>query len=166
MTNQDIANAFICSSKQFLEASKRSDETVFRDGKFVSAPIPSVVCLVFSIELALKALYIVDHDRLPKKKIHDLDKLYEGLKESTKESINSYNVLPGYPIYSESHKNTLVSYLQDHSRSFVSWRYFGEEEGRLTAHTGFLRKFAECAIQLAESHGGNFLKHAQHMRIN
>lgn len=88
--------------------------------------------LALSMEFALKAWFVWDHNTLKTKRIHDLLKLFELLGDTSKERLDREfrkNVAPHHP-------NLFVSdygirdVLYQHANAFVEWRYIHEERER------------------------------------
>ena len=85
--------------------------------------------LALSMEFALKAWFIWDHNTLKTKRIHDLLKLFELLGDTSKNRLDRAfrkNLAPHHP-------NFLVpdygirGVLHQHANAFVEWRYIHEK---------------------------------------
>lgn len=85
--------------------------------------------LALSMEFALKAWFVWDHNTLKTKRTHDLLKLFELLGDTSKERLDREfrkNVAPHHP-------NFLVldygvrDVLSQHANAFVEWRYIHEK---------------------------------------
>lgn len=85
--------------------------------------------LALSMEFALKAWYIWDHNTLETKRIHNLLELFELLSSTSKDRLDCEfrkNVAPHHP-------NLFVSdfgvrhVLSQHANAFVQWRYMHEK---------------------------------------
>lgn len=84
--------------------------------------------LALSMELALKAWLVFDHDDPEVVKIHDLMKLFEGLKPESQEKLDvefKRSVVPCHP------SGIFIDYnirhiLCQHRNAFIDWRYLHE----------------------------------------
>lgn len=88
--------------------------------------------LALSMEFALKAWFVWDHNTLKTKRLHDLLKLFEVLGDTSKERLDRKfreNVAPYHP-------NPVLSdygirdVLFKHKNAFVEWRYIHEKRER------------------------------------
>lgn len=86
--------------------------------------------LALSMELALKAWLVFDHDTAEVKKSHSLLKLFDGLKQDSRQKLDTEfrrSIAPRHP-------NALyVDYgirnaLSQHENAFVDWRYTHEDK--------------------------------------
>lgn len=85
--------------------------------------------LALSMEFALKAWFVWDHNTLNTKRIHDLLKLFELLSVTSKERLDREfrkNVAPRYPITFETDYG-IRDVLYHHANAFVEWRYIHEK---------------------------------------
>ena len=84
--------------------------------------------LALSMELALKAWFVFDHDTPDVKRTHNLIKLFEVLKKESQEKLDTEfkkSVAPSYP------SGLFINYgirhlLLQHANAFVDWRYLHE----------------------------------------
>ena len=98
--------------------------------------------LALSMELALKAWYVWDHDRHDPIRSHDLLKLYEALSVSTKKKLNArYKEEVGpYQPWGDVMDYNISDLLAAHKDAFVKWRYLHEprDGGIGFEHTAFV----------------------------
>lgn len=89
--------------------------------------------LALSMEFALKAWYVFDYDDPNVKREHNLLKLFEALKEESKERLDrefKHSVAPRHPNF------LCIDYgirdvLNHHADAFVEWRYLHERKRTL-----------------------------------
>ena len=83
--------------------------------------------LALSMELALKAWHVFDHDT-PKIRGHDLSELFEGLKQESQNRLDvefKRSVAPLHPdIFYVDHG--IKNVLGQHKSAFIDWRYTHE----------------------------------------
>ena len=85
--------------------------------------------LALSMEFALKAWFVWDHNTLKTKRIHDLLKLFELLGDTSKERLDREfrkNVAPHHPNFLGSDYG-IRDVLYQHANAFVEWRYIHEK---------------------------------------
>ncbi|CUH89854.1 hypothetical protein PH5382_03807 [Phaeobacter sp. CECT 5382] len=85
--------------------------------------------LALSMEFALKAWFVWDHNTLKTKRIHDLLKLFELLGDTSKERLDREfrkNVAPHHPDFLRSDYG-IRDVLCQHANAFVEWRYIHEK---------------------------------------
>jgi hypothetical protein len=85
--------------------------------------------LALSMEFALKAWFVWDHNTLKTKRIHDLLKLFELLGDTSKERLDlefRKNVAPHHPDFLRSDYG-IRDVLYQHANAFVEWRYIHEK---------------------------------------
>lgn len=85
--------------------------------------------LALSMEFALKAWFVWDHDRHDPIKTHNLTKLYDALPSSSKERLNTEfkkKVVPLSPRV-ERMGYHIRDILNHHKNAFVEWRYLHED---------------------------------------
>jgi hypothetical protein len=85
--------------------------------------------LALSMELALKAWYVFDHDT-SKVWGHDLSKLFEGLKQESQDRLDvefKRSVAPLHPDFLHGDYG-IKSVLGRHKSAFVDWRYTHERK--------------------------------------
>ena len=88
--------------------------------------------LALSMEFALKAWFVWDHNTLKTKRIHDLLKLFELLGDTSKERLDREfrkNVAPHHPNFFVSDYG-IRDLLYQHANAFVEWRYIHEKRER------------------------------------
>ncbi|WP_207759075.1 hypothetical protein [Rhodovulum sulfidophilum] len=98
--------------------------------------------LALSMEFALKAWFVWDHNSLKTKRTHDLLKLFEILDDTSKERLDREfrnNVAPHHPNFSVLDYG-IRDVLSQHAKAFVEWRYIHEkrEQGVSFDFTTFL----------------------------
>jgi hypothetical protein len=84
--------------------------------------------LALSMEFALKAWYVFDHDKPEVIRSHNLLKLYEGLLPESQNRLDEefrISVAPRHPNLFET-DYSIKDVLDYHSDTFVEWRYFHE----------------------------------------
>jgi hypothetical protein len=87
------------------------------------------ILLALSMEFALKAWFVWDHNSLKTKRTHDLLKLFELLGEASKERLDREfrkNVAPHHPDFFVSNYG-IKDVLYQHANAFVEWRYIHEK---------------------------------------
>ncbi|WP_218144662.1 hypothetical protein [Loktanella sp. DSM 29012] len=85
--------------------------------------------LALSMEFALKAWFVWDHNTLKTKRTHDLLMLFELLSETSKERLARRfreQVAPFYPD-GFNLKYEITDILAHHANAFVEWRYLHEK---------------------------------------
>ena len=85
--------------------------------------------LALSMEFALKAWFVWDHNTIKTKRIHDLLKLFELLGDTSKERLDREfrkNVAPHHPTLFASDYG-IRDVLHQHANAFVEWRYMHEK---------------------------------------
>ena len=85
--------------------------------------------LALSMEFALKAWFVWDHNTLKTKRIHDLSRLFELLSDTSKERLDRKfrkNVAPLHPSLFVSDCG-IRDVLSQHANAFVEWRYIHEK---------------------------------------
>lgn len=85
--------------------------------------------LALSMEFALKAWFVWDHNTLKTKRIHDLLKLFELLGDNSKERLDREfrkSVAPHHPNFLVSDYG-IRDVLYQHANAFVEWRYLHEK---------------------------------------
>jgi HEPN domain-containing protein len=102
-----------------------------------NAIIPSVVCLAFSVELALKAILLGTGDSA---RGHALDTLFSKLPPEIQTEIIQ---LTGIATSSFPEQLALAA------RAFVEWRYIYEQNGLHTVNTPFLLALREATAKVA-----------------
>lgn len=93
--------------------------------------------LALSMELALKAWYVFDHDTQIVAKTHDLLKLFESLKTESHEKLDQEFKKTVAPIYPEFfyRNHGIKNVLRQHKDAFVNWRYLHESKENMTFDT-------------------------------
>lgn len=84
--------------------------------------------LALSMELALKAWYVFDHDSVPRRWTHDLAELFDSLTEGSWHKLDSVfkaSIVPFYPNFLFADYGIRHLLLQ-HNDAFVRWRYLHE----------------------------------------
>ncbi|WP_205859841.1 hypothetical protein [Cochlodiniinecator piscidefendens] len=118
------------SSTAILQRVKNfDDEHIFeKEGWNLRAHIGiEPMLLALSMELALKAWYVFDHDTSKAIRSHNLSKLFEALKPESKEKLNSEfkrSVAPFHPDIAINYG--IETILFQHANAFVDWRYLHE----------------------------------------
>lgn len=87
--------------------------------------------LALAMEFSLKAWYVFDH-RLTPEQVHHLAKLFDNLKDSTKQRLNSEfqkTVAPLHPSVSLM-SNNVRDILSHHAKAFRDWRYIYERDSK------------------------------------
>lgn len=87
--------------------------------------------LALAMEFSLKAWFVFDH-RLTPEQVHDLEKLFDNLKDSTKQRLNSEfqkTVVPLLPSVSLM-SNNMSDILSHHANAFRDWRYIYERDSK------------------------------------
>jgi hypothetical protein len=85
--------------------------------------------LALSMEFALKAWFIWDHNTLKTKRTHDLLKLFDLLGDTSKDRLDREfreNVAPQHPNFFVSDYG-IRDVLYQHASAFVEWRYIHEK---------------------------------------
>lgn len=85
--------------------------------------------LALSMEFALKAWFVWDHNTLKTKRTHDLLKLFELLADTSKERLDRNfrkNVAPQHPNFFVLDYG-IKDVLYQHANAFVEWRYIHEK---------------------------------------
>ncbi len=87
--------------------------------------------LALSMELALKAWLVFDHNTAEVKKSHNLLKLFDGLKQDSRQKLDTEfrrSVAPRHPnaLYVDYGIRNVLS---QHKNAFVDWRYTHENKG-------------------------------------
>lgn len=88
--------------------------------------------LALSMEFALKAWFVWDHNTIKTKRTHDLLKLFELLGVASKERLDiefRKNVAPYHPNFFTSDYG-IRDVLSQHANAFVEWRYLHEKRER------------------------------------
>jgi hypothetical protein len=114
----------------------------------MAAPVASVVCLAFAIELAFKAILIAESRSV---RSHDLSDLFCQLTPTSQDAIIFHSGLAPES-FSENLKLA--------ARSFDHWRYIHEKPGAHSAPELFLEWLHRAADEVAESHVRSFLGRA------
>lgn len=84
--------------------------------------------LAFSMELALKAWFVLDHDTLEIKRGHNLSKLFEALSPDSQAKLDSEFRRSVAPIHLNffGTEYGIRDVLSHHENAFVDWRYLHE----------------------------------------
>ena len=109
--------------RSFGNRADPSSNVALFEGQFIAGP----VLLTFAMELALKAWWARENKDSDIPKTHDLLKLFDGLNEDTRTSLESAN--PEVPSPSRGFRplrSGLRSLLEANSDAFVEWRYLHE----------------------------------------
>ncbi|SFN94003.1 hypothetical protein SAMN05216224_1326 [Thioclava dalianensis] len=88
-----------------------------------------LMLLALSMEFALKAWFVWDHNTLKTKRTHDLLKLFELLDDTSRERLDREfrnNVAPHHPNFLVSDYG-IRDVLYQHANAFVEWRYIHEK---------------------------------------
>lgn len=86
--------------------------------------------LAFSMELALKAWWVLDHDNLQPPRTHDLSKLFSSLSEESREVLEQEfkrSVAPQHTDFFGA-SYSLRDIIEQNSNAFNEWRYLYEQE--------------------------------------
>ncbi len=122
----DSATALLQRVKAFNEENSRLPEEWDMSAHIGINPM----LLALSMELALKAWYVFDHDTPEAKWGHNLSELFEGLKQESQDKLDAEfrrSVVPFHPNF------LYVDYgirnvLAQHESAFVDWRYTYERK--------------------------------------
>ena len=109
-------------------AMAKSDTHVFSMHHEEHAGVEPML-LALSMEFALKAWFVWDHNTLKTKRTHDLLKLFELLGDTSKDRLDREfrkNVAPQHPNFFVSDYGIRVVLCQ-HANAFVEWRYIHEK---------------------------------------
>jgi len=120
----DAARAIFRKTKCFPDNKYETDEDWF--GHFGVEPM----LLALSMELALKAWFVFDHDNPNVIKSHNLIKLFDGLSVESQQKLDTAfkaSVAPYHPsiLYPEYGIRNL---LYQHQNAFTDWRYLHERK--------------------------------------
>ncbi|MYM71239.1 hypothetical protein GTP56_03395 [Duganella sp. FT134W] len=137
------------TSKQFFLAAKRADEQRIIGGtQFEWLPVPAIVCAAFSIELALKAIIMVETGKSPR--VHLLDDLYAELSLPSQKKVAAAVTVPTYPKVPGS-TETFDTALTKIRNAFVDWRYIHEKTDWTSIDRTFLMEVADAVQAVAAS---------------
>lgn len=105
--------------------------------------------LALSMELALKAWFVFDHDSATVVKSHNLLELFEGLKIESQEKLDQEFKRTVAPIYPDFF---YVDYgirhvLYQHADAFVEWRYLHERKKNMMFNTSAFTATLEMVLQ-------------------
>jgi len=105
--------------------------------------------LALSMELALKAWYVFDHDSEAVIKSHDLLKLFEGLKIESQEKLDQEFKRTIAPIHINGFyvDYGIADVLSQHADAFVEWRYLHERNKNMRFETGTFIATLELVLQ-------------------
>ena len=96
--------------------------------------------LALSMELALKAWFVFDHDTLEVIKSHCLPKLFAGLKSESQHKLDSRfreSVAPLHPNFINIDYG-IKTILEMHANAFVDWRYVYEAKSMSFESAAFI----------------------------
>ena len=105
--------------------------------------------LALSMELALKAWFVFDHDDREVARSHNLMKLFESLKPDSQEKLDvafKRTVVPYHPsaFYIDYSIRDLLSQHQD---AFIDWRYLHEPKKSMMLDQGAFEATVEMVIR-------------------
>lgn len=120
----DAANAILLKTKSF-PGDKFEQQENSSEHKHVGV---EPMLLALSMELALKAWYVFDHDNPNVIRTHNLIKLFDGLKTESQKKLDSEfktSVAPHHPsfVYADYRIRDI---LYQHQDAFTDWRYLHE----------------------------------------
>jgi hypothetical protein len=100
--------------------------------------------LALSMELALKAWYVFDHNTAEVKRSHNLLKLFEAIKQDSQMKLDAEfrrSVAPSHAIDGYGIKDVLTP----HQNAFVDWRYM-HDSNSLGFHTSTFKATLEMVL--------------------
>jgi hypothetical protein len=103
--------------------------------------------LALSMELALKAWYVFDHNTDAVMRSHNLLKLFEGLKQNSQIKLDAEfrrSVAPSHPIGADDDYG-IKDVLTPHQNAFVDWRYM-HDSSSLGFHTSTFKATLEMVL--------------------
>lgn len=118
---------------QRVEAFNKDNPQLPKDWDLTAHIGINPMLLAFSMELALKAWHVFDHDT-SKARGHDLSKLFAGLKHESQNKLHrefDRSVAPLHPDFLRVDSG-IRDVLEQHKNAFVDWRYTHEAQ-----HIGF-----------------------------
>lgn len=140
------------AARAILRKTKRNpDEDFDADGKFEEREHIGVepMLLALSMELALKAWFVFDHDDPKVIKSHNLVKLFDGLKPESQEKLDAEFkrvVVPNHPSW------FIIDYgirdiLSQHQDAFIDWRYLHEAKKTMMFDQSAFEATLEMVLQ-------------------
>lgn len=107
------------------------------------------ILLALSMELALKAWFVFDHDTKKAKRSHDLLKLFKALKAESQKRLD----MEFRKSVALTHPNALFldygieNILHQHANAFVEWRYPYERTKSMMFETGAFKATLELVLR-------------------
>lgn len=138
---------------KMIEASKedknQSADPLVMHGHFLAKPM----IMAFAMELALKAWFILDGENQSIPRYHNLAKLFDNLKEETRDVLESAFPEIPHPVHPSFGpiRPGLRSILDSHKMMFVDWRYLHEQENTFEFQTGLFNEALATVIRQYES---------------
>jgi uncharacterized protein YodC (DUF2158 family) len=115
--------------------------------RFELAPVvPAVVCAAFAVELAFKAMLLIDQLQQPRG--HDLVALFDKLPVASQQAVKQAVQAPSYP-RSASRTMFFREALDDIKTVFKDWRY-AYEKPDMSAGVTFIQELARASQAIAK----------------
>lgn len=143
ITIADSATAIL----QRVEAFDKNNPQIPKDWNMGAHIGIDPMLLALSMELALKAWFVFDHNTVEVKRSHNLLKLFEGLTQDSRHKLEAEFRLSVAPRHPSAH---YVDYgirrvLSQHENAFVDWRYTHEKKN-VSFHTSTFKATLEMVL--------------------
>lgn len=122
----DVAQAILQKTQSFPDQKFDDHESLRKPNDIGVEPM----LMALSMEMALKAWFVFDHDDPKAIKSHNLTKLYDGLKPESQQQLDAEfrrSVAPYHPNLLHTDYG-IRQILFQHQDAFVEWRYFYERK--------------------------------------